>query len=265
MTTKSEIEDAVEVSCEVLAHEVSTDEFRTAVEDAVAFVKNGGKFASFDERGQKMAQAVRESALEIQVTVVPDGMGTAGELIDALFHIAVVKGPISIAAYDVWKHLILPQLQERWGRPALMEKRKQAKREREAAAKLEREQTKAAKKLEKEQKKAAEKLEKEEGRAAKKLEQKKVQKPGGGDTDSAANESDVGNDPNADLNESAASSKESLKKVKKAVRKAKASKDANGSSAPEPKRKAKKQAAPAHESPAESAAPAKKKNAKVQK
>ena len=247
MTTDKEFENAVEVSCEVLLHDVSTDEFREAVEDAVALVKNGGHFGSFDERGREIAQVVREASLEVHVTVVPDGMGTAGELVDALFQIAVVHGPISIAAYDVWKHLILPQLQERWGRQALIEKRKESKRAR----------------------KAAEKLEKEQKKAAKKLEQKR-RSSGDGDVGSATDGSGKGKGKGgkADLNETGASLEESSKKVKKikgAEPKANKSKGAKGAIAPEPKRKAKKPVAPTAQSAAESVAPAKKKSAKVQK
>ncbi|MGB8423548.1 hypothetical protein [Paraburkholderia sp.] len=202
-------ENSVEITCGVLVPNVQPDEFKEAVNDAIAYVMDGRDLDSFDDEGRRVARKLRARGLDSNVTVIPGGSGTGGELVDIVFHLVTSTGA-SVVAYDVWKHIVLPQLQVRWGRQALLEKvavaKKAAKAEKKKAKEAEGQgESKKAKKAKKEVKDHGEKK-------GKKKDKNAVESPV---LDAAKREKKTRRAPDAAVTESAQPSARSRKKASK--------------------------------------------------
>jgi hypothetical protein len=132
MKTKTEADSVVTITCETLIPKLSAPEVKDAIKFVISEVAKGGDVDDLDKEGKALAKTLRAKKFSSTVSVDTEGMGSAPELLSILVTLGTGGG---VVAYDVWKRIVLPRLEVRWGRPALQEQAKQERKAKKAADK----------------------------------------------------------------------------------------------------------------------------------
>jgi hypothetical protein len=110
--------------------EISITDIQTAMREAWRQIGKPGTTEYANYRANRLDRFELPGKLGRLVAVRPDGAGIAG--VDVII---VLSGKV---AWDLWKHVLLPHLRDRWGDDALKRKRTALPRAKSGAASIKR-------------------------------------------------------------------------------------------------------------------------------
>lgn len=121
MNAANQQSNARRLDVERVDNEISVEELQLAIDELLSELTDGSDM-HLGPTEELLRQQYVATGSSLSVSLTTEGEGADLSLVDHVITIVSQSGLAYVIAYDVWKKIILVQLEHRFGKPALREK-----------------------------------------------------------------------------------------------------------------------------------------------